>query len=94
MRLYFSSPKRRVRLCNPPCLLLNGYRGYVRGRGLKCAGHGIDQPSPPSAEVKNESSYTFPLPLRHEQRQHYYLLPCRGAVNVLSLQRAFCSLFN
>ena len=50
--------------CNPPSLLFSDYRSSLPG--LKRPGCDVDHTLPSRAEVKNEWSYTFALPVyRH-----------------------------
>jgi hypothetical protein len=55
-KTYFSIPKRPDQLWGPTSPLFSGYSGS--SSGIKRPGRDVDQSSPPSAEVKNEWSYT------------------------------------
>ena len=50
--------KRRDRLCGPPNLLFNGYRGHFPG-----VSRDVNHARSSSAEVKNELSYAFAAPI-------------------------------
>jgi len=59
---FFSSPKRPDPPLGPPILLFNGYRGSFRV--LRRLERDDNYSLPPSAEFKNEWSYSSTIPIR------------------------------
>jgi hypothetical protein len=57
----FSSPRRPDRLCGPPELISNVYRGAL-SPGVKRPGREVDHSPPTSAEVKKMCGSIHPLP--------------------------------